>query len=99
MDSRGSLKGRRLALAALACTAALAGCGDAGEDPPTVSVEVAAPAEAAKDTPDDLTAAEVEAAPSAAPPAPETTLALDAPDGAYPVVWVRAGHEVEMRTE
>lgn len=46
-----------------------------------------------------LAGSEVEAAPSAEPPAPETTLALDTPADAYPVIWVRAGHEVAMRTE
>jgi hypothetical protein len=51
-----------------------------------------------------LDASEVEAAPSAEPPAPEPAtpdpiLALQTPADAYPVVWVRAGHEVEIRTE
>jgi len=45
------------------------------------------------------TTADLEAAPSAEPPPAETTLSLDVPRGAYPVIWVRAGQEVEMRTE
>ena len=36
--------------------------------------------------------------PETAPERPPT-LALDTPDGAYPVVWVRKGEKVEVRTE
>jgi hypothetical protein len=42
---------------------------------------------------------QVDAAPSADPPASESTLALATPKGAHPVIWVRAGERVEIRTE
>ncbi len=42
---------------------------------------------------------EVEAAPSAEPPAPKPTLTLDVPAEAYPVIWVRVDHRVALRTE
>ncbi len=54
------------------------------------------------DRPADATAAgeqDVEAAPSAEPPAPKNWLDLQIPKGAYPVIWVRRGHRVELRTE
>lgn len=41
----------------------------------------------------------VQALPSAGPPEPEPRLALDHPKRGYPVIWVRNGHEVEIRTE
>lgn len=44
-------------------------------------------------------AAEPTAARSSEPPRTETNLTLDTPKGAYPVIWVRAGEEVEVRTE
>ncbi len=47
----------------------------------------------------ERSAAEVEAAPSAEPPPAETTLSLEVPRGAYPVIWVRTGEEVAIRTD
>ena len=41
----------------------------------------------------------VKAGPSAEPPGSRTSLALEHPGDAYPVVWVRKGQEVEIRTE
>ncbi len=41
----------------------------------------------------------VDAAASAEPPAPKAWLDLDIPRDSYPVIWVRRGHRVEIRTE
>ncbi len=41
----------------------------------------------------------VKAGPSAEPPGSRTGLALEHPGDAYPVIWVRQGREVEIRTE
>jgi hypothetical protein len=41
----------------------------------------------------------VEAEPGSRPPPPQPHLDIDARDDAYPVIWVRRGEEVEVRTE
>jgi hypothetical protein len=41
----------------------------------------------------------VDAAPAAAPPQPKPWLRLNVPKGSYPVIWVKRGHRVEVRTE
>jgi hypothetical protein len=41
----------------------------------------------------------VEPAESATPPAPKPTLSLEYPDGSYPVIWVRTGRAVQIRTK
>jgi lipoprotein-anchoring transpeptidase ErfK/SrfK len=69
---------------ALAAAAPIAACGSDGHQP----LEVARP------TPPG----EVEAAPSVEPPAPDASLSLEIPRRTYPVIWVRPGHEVGMRT-
>ena len=87
-----------------------AGCGTS-DDPPTVTVSVPAPAQAAS-TPTATRAADparrqaanagsgsVDAAPSAEPPQAKAWLGLQTPHDAYPVIWVRRGHRVAMRTE
>ena len=43
--------------------------------------------------------ASVDAAPSAEPPQAKAWLGLQTPHDAYPVIWVRRGHRVAMRTE
>jgi lipoprotein-anchoring transpeptidase ErfK/SrfK len=80
--------------------------GESGEAQTTTATEpeVTTPAdppdgEGASTAKAPSTASQVEAAPSAEPPVPETTLTLDRPRGAYPVIWVRAGAEVRLRTE
>jgi hypothetical protein len=75
---------------------------EAGAEATTTSTEATGEQAPAADP--SLDASEVEAAPSAEPPAPEPatpdpTLTLATPADAYPVIWVRAGHEVEIRTE
>jgi hypothetical protein len=87
--SRG-IAGLRLALPC-AAVALLCGCGSEG--PSATTVVTRAPAES------ELTAAEVESAPSAQPPQPETDLALQVPEGAHPVIWVADGAEAELRTQ
>ncbi len=100
-------------LVALAASGAVAGCGSGEQEPSTIKVVTGPPPQAvssAEPEPDaangqtaqgggDLEASEVEAARSARPPSAEATLALETPARAYPVIWVRAGHEVEVRTE
>jgi hypothetical protein len=78
-------------------TAATTTTSEAGAEATTTA---AAPAREQPATADPaLDASEVEAAPTAEPPTPEPTLTLATPADAYPVIWVRAGHEVEIRTE
>jgi hypothetical protein len=81
-----------------------------GDEPEPAAPAVAAPAE--RPEADDREPAQtvaperaarsprerVEPAESAAPPAPKPTLALDHPDDSYPVIWVRSGRAVEVRT-
>ena len=64
----------------------LAGCGDA--DPPVPGAEKTA---------EGGTEPTSDADPPAA--APEPALDLEVRDGSYPIVWIRAGSEVEIRTE
>ena len=47
----------------------------------------------------DAGAQTVDAAPSAEPPQAKPWLALDVPKGSYPVIWVRRGQRIEMRTK
>jgi hypothetical protein len=72
-------------VALLVAAALVAGCGS--EEPVATTV---GPGTEPQD---------VEAAPSARPPAPETSISLDVPKGTYPAIWVREGQAVEMRTE
>jgi hypothetical protein len=84
----------------VAVGAAMGACGSDGDRSSPATTTVAVPATGAAEQVEVGTpASEVDAAPSAAPPAPEATLDLAAPKGAYPVVWVRTGERVEMRTE
>jgi lipoprotein-anchoring transpeptidase ErfK/SrfK len=83
-------------LTALVLVACLGGCGDSPE-PVTVSVAVPATQQAATaPTPSDA----ANAAPAvSAEQAADDTYNVAVPDGYHPVVWVRARHEVDMRTE
>jgi hypothetical protein len=83
---RRSATRARAALVALVTAAAIHGC---GSDPTT---------DATTDFQPTTPPSAVESAPTAAPPAPKPTL-LETPSDAYPVIWVRAAHEVEIRTE
>jgi hypothetical protein len=76
----------RAAVVALVTAAAIYGCGSDQQQPATTAVQPTTPP------------SEVEPAPTAAPPAPKPTL-LETPADTYPVIWVRAAHEVEIRTE
>ena len=111
--ARGRRAGLRAgrALLALAGAALIAGCGS-DQQPQTITVVTTTTtttptpttgAEAAKGAEREVSPstppAEVDAAPSAAPPAPEPAFNLDPPPGVYPAIWVRANHEVEVATE
>jgi hypothetical protein len=93
------------ALLALAGAVLIAGCGS-DQQPQTITV-VTTPETAgvAGEVSPSTPPTEVDAAPSAAPPAPapepepEPAFNLDTPPGVYPAIWVRAGHEVAVRTE
>jgi L,D-transpeptidase catalytic domain len=97
-----------LAAAALCAAPGLAACGSDDEAPEALTVTVPATEEATasadgsgstEQVEADTPASEVDAAPSADPPAPKPTLALEVPQGAHPVVWVRAGERPAMRTQ
>jgi L,D-transpeptidase catalytic domain len=90
----------RLLTASLAALAAigLGSCGGSqSADPVTVSVQL--PAEQQTTTPDASHAPEAAKAPGAAKTAADKRFTLAVPHGYHPVVWVRARHRVEMRTE
>ena len=74
----------------------LAGCGSDESDPVAQTVTVTEEEKPAKSREPD--AANAPGAVEAGRPL-STALSLDVPRGAYPVVWVRAGAEVEIRTE
>jgi hypothetical protein len=90
------------ALLALAGAALIAGCGS-DQQPQTITVVTTPPTNGAEAAEGEVSPStpptEVDAAPSAAPPAPEPTFNLDTPPGVYPAIWVRANHEVGVRTE
>lgn len=93
--------------AALLVAAALAGgCGSSGPGgggaatTVTIPVEATAPVDSTAQAVEPATdPAAVEAAPAAEPPAPQRSRALDPPANTFAAIWVRSGHEVEMRTE
>jgi hypothetical protein len=105
--------GRRTTLAIAAVVAAALGVGACGSDSePQLTVAVAPPETAQKSPttatqpsndgkqPADTRADRgVAAARSSQPPADRPTLAVDAPSGAYPAIWVRTGRSVEVRTD
>jgi hypothetical protein len=84
-------------LTALVVAGCLTACGGS-QEPATVSVTVPAPPTTTASAPATAEAAPATPAVSAQKPANDTfTVAV--PKGYHPVVWVRSGHEVKMRTE
>ena len=100
-------RGIAFGLAALLVAAALAGgCGSsepgagAAATTVTIPVEATAPVDSTAQEVEPATdPAAVEAAPAAEPPAPQRSRALDPPANTFAAIWVRSGHEVEMRTK
>jgi len=109
--SRGIASSAAVALICGVAGAFAAGCGaDAGPGgATTVTVQTApaktttvAPTEPATTTTSvepSTDPAAVDAATSAAPPAPRTTLSLERPPGTFAAIWVRSGERATMRTE
>src|SRR5690349_22219341 len=90
---------RRLLTAALALFALniVAGCGDSNTaEPVTVSVQL--PADETATTPQARAAPEAESQDLAFTDAPDE-IGVAVPEGYHPVVWVRTGQRVAMRTE
>lgn len=78
--------------------AALGGCGGSdSQDPVTVSVQLSASQQST--TPEAAAAPAAAPAPDAAETATSSHYTLAVPDGYHPVVWVRTGERVAMRTE
>jgi L,D-transpeptidase catalytic domain len=74
----------------------LLGCGSDESEPATDTVTVTSESQTADEGEPDATDAP---GPVEAGRPLEAVLSLDAPRGAYPIVWVRAGEEVDIRTE
>ncbi len=76
------------ALAGSLLAIALGGCGDDNGKPPTVTVST-----------ESVVAAQTPTAASSPAPERDPELALNHPANSYPVIWLRKGVRVEMRTE
>jgi hypothetical protein len=87
-----------VALIALVVAAAFFGCGADQQQPSTITVETA-PAPEATPAAAEIEPSRAEPAATADPPAQKPSGLFDTPPGVYPVIWVRAGQEVAMRTE